>query len=334
MCTLEAASLILDNRRLTLLGHAGSVRTQNNKMPLRLDVIINARSGTSNQEAARLLLKDLFAANGIEATISLAQTGQQIVEFARRSMQGDAQTIVAGGGDGTINAIASALTGTAKTLGVLPLGTLNHFAKDLGIPLDLESAARTIIAGHSITIDVGEVNERIFLNNSSLGLYPRIVRHREQAQRLGHGKWPAFAWAALAILRRYPFIDVRLSAGGKELKTRTPFVFIGNNRYEMESFNVGRRARLDAGELSLYVTHRTDRLGLLLLGLRALFKRLRRTEDFVATTLSEVWVETRHSRARVALDGEVAMLETPLHYRVRAGALRVIVPEASSTGIA
>ena len=300
--------------------------------PSRLDVIINARSGASDKEAARILLADLFAANGIEARISLARSGQEIVECARRSMQGDAQTIVAGGGDGTINAIASLVAGTDKTLGVLPLGTLNHFAKDLRIPLDLEGAAHIIIAGHAILIDVGEVNERIFINNSSLGLYPRMVHHREHVQRLGHGKWPAFVWAAFAVLRRYPFLDVRLSAGGKELKTRTPFVFIGNNRYEMESFNVGRRARLDAGELSLYVTHRTDRLGLLLLGIRALFKRLRRAEDFVATTLSEVWVETRHSRTRVALDGEVAMLETPLHYRVRAGVLRVMVPEESTTG--
>ena len=192
----------------------------------------------------------------------------------------------------------------------------------------------SIIAGHAVMIDVGEVNERIFVNNSSLGLYPHIVHHRETVQRLGHGKWPAFVWAAWAVLRRYPFLDVRLISGGKELKTRTPFVFIGNNRYEMESFNVGRRARLDAGELSLYVTHRTDRLGLLRLALRALFKRLRRSEDFMATTLSEVWIETRHRRMRVAMDGEVAVLETPLHYRVRAGALRVLVPEESTTGIA
>ncbi|HEV8487599.1 MAG TPA: diacylglycerol kinase family protein [Blastocatellia bacterium] len=303
-------------------------------MPSRLDVIINARSGTSDKEAARSLLANLFATHGIEAHISLARSGEEIVKLARHSIRGDAQTIVAGGGDGTINAIASLVAGTNKTLGVLPLGTLNHFAKDLRIPLDLAGAAQTIIAGHAVMIDVGEVNERIFVNNSSLGLYPHIVHHRDTVQRLGHGKWPAFVWAAWAVLRRYPFLDVRLISSGKELKTRTPFVFIGNNRYEMESFNVGRRARLDAGELSLYVTHRTDRLGLLRLALRALFKRLRRSEDFMATTLSEVWIETRHRRMRVAMDGEVAVLETPLHYRVRAGALRVVVPEESTTGIA
>jgi diacylglycerol kinase family enzyme len=301
-------------------------------MPPRVDVIINARAGTTNKEAACNFIADLFGSNGVEAQISLVRSGEEIVEAGRRSIHGDAETIVAGGGDGTISTIASIVAGTNKTLGVLPLGTFNHFAKDLRIPLDLEGAARTIIAGHAIMIDVGEVNERVFVNNSSLGLYPHILRHRETVQRLGHGKWPAFVWAALAVLRRNPFIDVRLSAGGKELRTRTPFVFIGNNRYEMESFNVGRRTRLDAGELSLYITHRTDRLGLLRLFLRALFRRLRRAEDFMATTLNEVWVDTRHRRMRVAMDGEVTVLEMPLHYRVRAGALRVLVPEESPTG--
>jgi len=300
-------------------------------MPSRLDVIINASAGTSDKEAARSLLGQLFAESGIEADISLARSGEEIVELARRSMRGEAQTIVAGGGDGTVNAIASMVAGTNRTLGVLPLGTLNHFARDLRIPLDLKGAAETIIAGNTIMIDVGEVNERIFLNNSSLGLYPHIVRHRQTIQRLGHGKWPAFVWATLNVLRRYPFLEVRLSAGEAEFKTRTPFVFIGNNRYEMESFNIGRRARLDGGELSVYITNHIGRLGLARLSLRAFFKRLRNAEDFMATTLSEVWVETRHRRMRVATDGEVAVLETPLHYRVRPGVLRVIVPADPAT---
>ena len=297
-----------------------------------VDVIINANSGTTDKEAARRLLADVFGARRIEARISLAETGAEVVALARRAARSDSQTIVAGGGDGTISAVASTLVGTSKTLGVLPLGTLNHFARDLRIPLDLESAARTIIAGHTIRIDVGEVNERFFLNNSSLGLYPSIVHHRDRRQRLGHGKWPAFLWAAFTVLRRYPFLDVRLSADGKELTSRTPFVFIGNNEYEMESFNIGGRARLDAGQLSLYVTHRTGRLGLLRLALRALLRRLRGAEDFVALRSTEIWIETRRRRMRVSTDGEVVVMQSPFHYRVRPGALRVIVPEDRKAG--
>lgn len=290
------------------------------------ELIINAASGISDKGEVRRRLAELFSAGGVEAQISIAQNGAQIIELARRAARGRSQVIVAGGGDGTINSVASAVVGSDKILGVLPLGTLNHFAQDLQIPLDLDAAAQVIMAGDVINIDVGEVNGHIFLNNSSLGLYPTIVREREKQQRLGYGKWPAFVWAALSVLRRYPFLDVRLSADGKNFRSRTPFVFIGNNEYAMESFKIGRRVCLDAGKLSLYITHRTGRLGLVRLCLRALFARLRNDKDFLAMCTDEVTIETRHKRLRVAFDGEVDILETPLHYHVRPGALRVIVP--------
>jgi diacylglycerol kinase family enzyme len=223
------------------------------------------------------------------------------------------------------------MIGTNKVLGVLPFGTLNHFAKDLQIPLELEGAVQTIIAGHTIEVDVGEVNERIFLNNSSLGLYPSIVREREKKQRLGHGKWPAFIWAALAVMRRYPFLEIRLSVEGEQLILKTPFVFIGNNEYEMESLNVGGRTRLDAGKLSLYLTHRTGRLGLIILAVRGLLGRLRQKRDFVVLLTEEIWLATKHRRVRVAFDGEVTVMEPPLHYRIHARTLRVLVPETVKT---
>ena len=233
---------------------------------------------------------------------------------------------LAGGGDGTINTVASAVVGTDKTLGVLPLGTLNHFAKDLHIPLDLEAAARTILAGHSLEVDVGEVNGQIFLNNSSLGLYPRLVQKRKKQQQLGYRKWAAFFWAAISVLRRYPFMDVRLNADGKDFSSRTPLVFIGNNEYVMESLNAGARACLNAGKLSLYITRNTGRLGLMRLAFRALFGGLRNDKDFIAMCSREIWIETRHHRLRVAMDGEVKVMPPPLHYRIRPLSLRVLVP--------
>jgi diacylglycerol kinase family enzyme len=289
-------------------------------------VIINARSGFSDKEEVRRQLSEVFSASGVTANISLARDGAEVTELARTAARDDWSMIVAGGGDGTINAVASAVTGTGKVLGILPLGTLNHFARDLKIPNDLEAAAQIIIGGRAINVDVGEVNGHIFLNNSSLGLYPIIVHEREKKQRLGSGKWPAFLWAAVAALRRYPFLDIRLSADGKEFRRRTPFVFIGNNEYAMEKLNIGLRDCLDRGQLSLYMTHRTGRWGLVRLALRALLGRLREDKDFLAMCTSEVMIETRRKRLRVAFDGEVDVMEVPLHYRVRPGALRVIVP--------
>jgi diacylglycerol kinase family enzyme len=174
---------------------------------------------------------------------------------------------------------------------------------------------------------VGEVNGRVFLNNSSLGLYPRIVRQRELQERHGHSRWLAFLWALVVVFKRFPFLHVRLSADGRELDRRTPFVFVGNNEYEMDSFNVGARACLDRGLLSLHVTHKAGRWRLIALALRALFGRLRAAKDFDSLCAREVWVETRRARLSVATDGEITVLHTPLHYRVRPGALRVIVPK-------
>lgn len=305
---------------------------QREDAPTPIEVIINASSGATRKEEVRDQLADLFSQTGVDARISLARSGKQVLELAQRAANSDASTIVAGGGDGTMNAVAAALVDTDKSLGILPLGTLNHFAKDLRIPLNLQEAVHTITANHVVPVDVGEVNGRIFLNNSSLGLYPSLVHEREQKQRLGHGKWPAFVWAAFSVMRRYPFLDVRLSADGNEVSSRTPFVFIGNNRYEMENFNIGGRSRLDGGQLSLYFSHRTRRLGLARIGLRALIGRAEKSEEFVAMLTTEVSIETQRRRIRVAIDGEITMMKPPLCYRIRPGALNVIVPAPDLVG--
>jgi diacylglycerol kinase family enzyme len=298
------------------------------KTARRAEVILNAAAGAGECEAARDRLEKFFSESRFDARLTLARSGEEIVGAARRAAEDDeTKIVVAGGGDGTINAVASQLVGTEKILGVLPFGTLNHFAKDLGVPLDVEGAARAVVAGRTARVDVGEVNGRIFLNNSSLGLYPSLVREREKLQeRSGRGKWSAAFWAALTVLRRYPFLSVRLDVDGEEMQRRTPFVFIGNNEYELDAFHVGTRARLDAGTLSLHVTRDIGRFGLARLGLRALFGRLREDKDFDALRAREVWIETRHSRLRVATDGEVRIMRPPLQYRVLPGALRVCVP--------
>jgi diacylglycerol kinase family enzyme len=292
-------------------------------------VILNPFAGMNAIAPEDLLqrLADLFKAQGMSPRIAIARSGAEVSTLVCRAVRERSRLVVAGGGDGTINTVASALVGTDVTLGVLPLGTLNHFAKDLRIPLDLEGAVQTIGAGHRGWIDVGDVNGRMFLNNSSLGLYPRIVRHRQkQEERLARGKWPAFLWAMLVFLYRYPFLTLRLRLDHKDMVRRTPFVFIGNNEYQWDLFNVGVRVCLDAGTLSLYLAPRTGRLSLLALALRGLLGRLRRSKDFDALCVQEAVVETRQKRLLVATDGEVSVMETPLYYRIRPGALCVIVP--------
>jgi YegS/Rv2252/BmrU family lipid kinase len=294
---------------------------------VKIEVIINACSGAGHHKDVQERVAEVFKTHGVEARISLAQTGAAVVTLAERAVRTDVETIVAGGGDGTVSSVAAIVLDSDKALGILPFGTMNHFAKDLQIPLELEDAVATIVAGYETKVDVGDVNSHTFINNSSLGLYPSILRERERQQRLGWGKWPAYIWAAIAVLRRYPFLNIRLSVDEKELKSRTPFVFIGNNEYEMETFHIGSRACLDKGELSLYMTNRTGRWGLIRLALRALLGGLHQEKDFIALCTKEIWIDTKREHLRAALDGEVIVLEPPLHYRVRARALRVLTPE-------
>ncbi|HEX8501563.1 MAG TPA: diacylglycerol kinase family protein [Pyrinomonadaceae bacterium] len=299
-------------------------------MPDGVEVIINAAAGgRGGDDGVAGAVEAAFASCGVRARVALARDGAEVTDLVRRAVSDGARAVVAGGGDGTVGSVAGALAGTGCPLGVLPLGTLNHFAKDLGIPLGLEEAARIVCEGREVSVDVGEVNGQVFINNSSLGLYPRIVRRREKLQeREGSGKWSAFARASLNVLRRYPFMYVRLDADGRRIVRKTPFVFVGNNEYGFEGLQTGGRVRLDAGRLSLYVAHRTGRLGLLRLALSALLGRLGRAEDFDALDAEEIWVETkRPRRIPVATDGEVNVMTTPLHYRARPGALKVIVPK-------
>ncbi len=295
-----------------------------------IEVIINAGSGSVESEETKRKLTELFEENGVEANIRLAKNGEEIVGFAEKAAKSDAEIIVAGGGDGTVSAVAEEVLKTKKTLGILPLGTLNNFSKDLRIPPDLAEAVRIIAENYTKEIDVGEVNGRIFVNNSSIGLYPGIVRRRERQQRLGRGKWRSAFWAALKIVKRSPFFAVKLETESGKRVVKTPFVFIGNNEYEMDFFNIGRRACLDDGKLSVYFLHRSGRRGLLLLFLRTLFGRLRQARDFEEINVEEITIETRKKQMPVAFDGEVEFLETPLCYKIHPKALRVIVPRETN----
>jgi diacylglycerol kinase family enzyme len=293
----------------------------------RIAVIVNAGAGQGYDPSWHARLGERFASHGLEADIILAVDANHLMAAARAALAAGASLVVAGGGDGTVNAVASVVLDSGAVFGVLPMGTLNHFARDLRIPLPLDAAIATLAAGHVARVDVGEVNGRIFLNNSSLGLYPDVVRDRQRQQRrLGRGKWTAFGWAALAALRRYPFLSLRLTLGEASFARRTPFVFIGNNEYQMQGFTIGERARIDGGALSVYLAQRPSRFGLLKLALRALFGRLRQSREFDVFQAGELVIETRHRHLRVATDGEVTVMAPPFRYRIRPAALPVIVP--------
>jgi len=274
----------------------------------------------------------LFEASGAQVTVRLAENGSQIQAFARQAVDEGASIVVAAGGDGTVNAVATILVGTSTVLGVLPLGTLNHFAKDVGVPTDLEAAVKNLVNGRAVRVDVGQINSRFFLNNSSLGLYPSIVREREGLQRKGLGKWFSLLLGSFQVLLRYRRLYIKFHAGDQpEVEEETPFVFVGNNQYQVSGFRLGARDRLDAGKLWIYRAPKASRLAMFGIFLRALLGWHTRGELRTFAT-EKLCIRTGKHHIHVATDGEVQTMQGPLNYGILPRALNVIVPSASSAG--
>ena len=293
-----------------------------------VSVIINERSGTAAKPEAGSEIQSLFEKHNMRVRLERVRDPGDLAARTRQAASRH-DLLVAAGGDGTVSVVAGVAVSTGSSLGVLPMGTLNHFAKDVGLPLELEKAVEAIVAGRVHQVDVGEVNGRIFVNNSSVGLYPRMVWEREAEQRRGHRKWAAFGIAMLNTWRNYRLTAARLDVDGSATSVRTPFIFVGNNNYTAEGFRLGGRSRLDQGRLSIFVAPECGRFEILSLPVRALTGRLQAdARPFLGFQADTVTVDVTYRRTSVALDGEVAMLASPLVYRIRPRALKVMVPEA------
>jgi len=267
---------------------------------------------------------------GFEPHVVVTRHGDNISALAARALSDNRRLLVAGGGDGTVSAVAGTLVGTESNLGVLPMGTLNHFAKDLGIPLNLEAAVRNVFAGKVKKVDVGEVNGRVFVNNSGAGFYPHFVRQREEQERHGYVKRVAFVLALRSIVRRYLRLRLRVHMDRAEaLEHVTPFLFVGNNRYETSGLAAGTRTSLDAGRLWVCTAPRTGRQNFVRTALSALAGRP--DEGLHVLEVEDISVEPGTPRVNVSTDGEVSVMSAPLHYRIRPQALGVLVPAEAST---
>ncbi|MDP1858090.1 MAG: diacylglycerol kinase family protein [Gemmatimonadaceae bacterium] len=292
----------------------------------RTAIILNASSGDGSAEAAEAMLESMFTDAGHDVEITLVRSGDDIRHAVECALAVGSQCIVAGGGDGTLNGVVQHLLDHDVTLGVLPLGTLNHFAKDLGIPLAMADAARVVLDGVTVRVDVGEVNGRVFLNNSSLGMYPRIVQLRERYQARGLAKWIVATWATLRVMDASRTLRVRITIDGHAGVRHTPLVFVGNNEYRMQGFDAGSRPSLAEGQLALYVVKTEGRWHLLRLVWRILASTAQRSGELALMQAREAIIDTESVQLSVAVDGEVESIAAPLRYRIRPGALAVRVP--------
>jgi YegS/Rv2252/BmrU family lipid kinase len=263
---------------------------------------------------------------GVDAEIELVEGGDCEVRCRAIAERGD-PLLVVGGGDGTISAAASALVGTKTRLGILALGTLNHFARDLGIPAELNEAAKLIAAGKEKGVDVAEMNERIFINNSAIGLYPLMVIDRDlQRKRLGRSKRLAMIVASMRTLARFGHQRLTLTLNDEQARVDTPLLFVGNNDYRLDIGAAGQRESLDDGQLCVLVMRKKTRRGLIAATIRALFNRSRADDMVQLDNVKRLRVSSHRRHVAVSLDGEVVRAEPPLDYRIRKQALKVIAP--------
>ena len=287
---------------------------------MRAITLVNKGKGAPGDVA------DALGAAGISGEV-VAVDGDNIAACAAGHVRQGAGLVIAAGGDGTVGSVAGELAGSSARLGILPLGTLNHFARDLGIPFDLAAAAKAIAAGTMRRVDIADVNGRAFVNNASIGLYPLMVMDRDaQQQRFGRSKRLAMLVAALRTMTRFHARRLRLRANGGEARVDTPLLFVGNNDYRLAFPGAGRREALDDGQLCVMVMRSKSLPGFLAATARALLG-IGRADDMVRLDgVRELEVDSSRGLLTVALDGETLHLAPPLAFRIRPRALAVIVP--------
>jgi diacylglycerol kinase family enzyme len=296
-------------------------------------VMMNDSAGrgraSGDSEDARLI-EQAFTDAGVKATVlrlPAADMAETIGSMWAADDRPDA--VVVAGGDGTVNCAANAVVGTDVVLGVLPAGTFNHFARDIGSPVDMAEAVRALVDAEPRLIDVAEVNGRVFVNNSVLGVYPEMVDIRDKLRsRHGWGKVRAVPVAAMRVLRSFPThrLDLTAPGGVARRRVRTPLVFVGNGIYDSTGRGMPNRESLTGGRLGVGIALSTDRAGLFRLAWRTLRKGQPESTDVDTIELAEVTITSRAPRVKVAVDGEITKMTSPLIYRSRPESLRVLMP--------
>lgn len=288
----------------------------------RLAVVRNPRSGSAIDTAK---LEHALRDADINADILDMPDGPEFDQWIDR-VAGAHDVVAAAGGDGTVSAVAAAVARANKTLAVIPTGTLNHFARDAGIPTELDPAVALLRAGTTRAIDIGFVNDHFFLNNVSLGSYPRMVHERTALEESGRSRRIAGIVAVARTWWHLRSVTASITIDGRDLIRHSPFVVIGNGSYVLSGFALARRHNISDRQLSLYVAPHAGRLGAMSLPMRALLGTLERYEQFETLCGKEITVTLRHRRVPAAIDGEVVELESPLRFAVKPGALQVIAP--------
>ena len=296
-------------------------------MPRRL-VLINARAGTildglgGDPEDA---VRRAFAAAGLEADIRFVRP-RRLPDLLDRAARSDYDQIIIGGGDGTFSCAVGHLAGTDKVLGVLPLGTVNLFGRDIGVPQPFAAGVASLASAEPRRIDLGEINGRFFHSLVGVGFFAQMARAREEMRGFALGRWAGLCLAAYRAFSRTGALHLGIEADGRMRDVDAFAVLVTNNHFEAPSW---RRARLDAGRLEIHIAHNAPPLMRAKAGLDVLLGTWRENETIEAISAETARVVSRRRRLWISVDGELVRARLPLHLAIRPRALSVLAPRPS-----
>ncbi|MBA2548551.1 MAG: diacylglycerol kinase [Burkholderiaceae bacterium] len=298
-----------------------------------LYVVLNAGSGHEDTETTSRAIADVFNAVGRTHEIFRVDDPKQLGTVAQQAVAKAKQnsgSVVAAGGDGTLNTVAQATLGSGCLFGVIPSGTFNYFGRTHGISSDTSVAARALLTARVQHVQVGMVNDRVFLVNASIGLHPQLLEDREeQKHRHGRSRLVA-AWAALVtIIRGYRPMLIKLDSDGRKHQLRTLTLFVVNNRLQLEQMGLESEVVEQEGKLAAIVLGPVSKLSLLWLALQGALGRLREASGVQRFSLTKLVVTPANRlgrRLKVATDGEVTWMNAPIEFRVAPQPLLLLVP--------
>lgn len=296
-----------------------------------ITVLMNAHSGQKDKGPARQAIDDVLLASGRDVKIINARNPEQLVTLGRQAAVDRPGILVAAGGDGTLNAIADIACEHDLPFAILPLGTFNYFARDLGISLDPAEAAGAILEGYYRRMPVGRINGHLFLNNASIGLYRKLLQERERhKQRFGRNRLVALFSAAVTLFQPHRRYRLTLEIDGKSELLYTPSVFFGRNALQMEQLGLDEADCVARGELAVLAPRDLGRMEMLGLALRGALAQLETAENLrqhCGLRVKADWIDSKKRRIKVAVDGEILECTLPLNVESVQSALQVIIPK-------
>jgi diacylglycerol kinase family enzyme len=298
-------------------------------------IVMNAGSGRKQSDETRAALDDILGRAGRKFELRVVADPSQLADTARQAVR-DAKAqnavVVGAGGDGTLCAVAQAVLGSGCAFAVLPRGTFNYFSRDHGIPADPTKSIALLLNARAFPVQVGFVNERMFLVNASLGLYPKLLEDREIYKRqFGRSRLIALWSAAVTLLRPHRHLRLHIEHDGTMHEVRTSTLFVGNNRLQLAQIGMAEAPQLERGLLAAIAPRAIGRLAQLGLTLRGAAGRMSDADNVISFAFKRITVthpSKRHRPVKVATDGEINWITMPLEFRVAPEPLFLLKPEA------